>query len=160
MRALTSAECNHTYNVSRKYLAAWRTYGAEKFNIALFLLLDYLTLANEYEVLRPPAEALTSTFFRMRSSMSRRAVSCEHLVSLAHLDDFSLPSNPLSRRLTISRCRSLNSTLAKRSQKRALLRTVARIVSARSNARPRHSRNHSSQRVMSSSPFCVASRIS
>jgi hypothetical protein len=34
---------------------------------------------------------------------------------LAHLDEVSLPSDPLIKRLTISRCRSLNSTLAKRS---------------------------------------------
>src|SRR5208283_4068909 len=102
---------------------------------------NHLTLPSEYEVLRPPAASLTSTFFRIRSSMSRRAVSCEHLASLAHLDEVSLPSNPLSRRLTISRCRSLNSTFVKRSQKRALLSTVARIVSARSKARLRHSRN-------------------
>lgn len=35
--------------------------------------------------------------------MSRRAVSCEHFASLAHLDVVSLPSNPFSKRLTISR---------------------------------------------------------
>lgn len=46
--------------------------------------------------------------------MSRKAVSCEHLASLANLDVVSLPSDPLSRRLAIARWRSLKSTLAKR----------------------------------------------
>ena len=41
-------------------------------------------------------------------SMSRSAVSCEHFVSLAHLDEVSLPSKPSSRRLTMARCRSLS----------------------------------------------------
>ncbi len=95
---------------------------------------------------------------RTRSSISRSAVSWEHLAGLAHFEEVSLPSKPLSRRLTIFRCRSLNFTLAKRSQNRVLSRAEPRIVSDRSKARPRQSRNHSSQCVMSRSPFCVASR--
>ncbi len=42
-----------------------------------------------------------------------------------------------------------------RSQKRDLRSTLASISSAPSNARPRHPKNHSSQGVTSSSPFCV-----
>src|SRR6202034_3723474 len=51
-------------------------------NVAL-----HLTFASEYDVLRPPAAFFASTFFRMRSSISRRAVSCEHLVSFAHFEE-------------------------------------------------------------------------
>jgi hypothetical protein len=61
----------------------------------------YLTFIREYDVLLPPGASLTSTFLRIRSSISREAVSCEHLASLAHLDEVSLPSKPLSSLLTI-----------------------------------------------------------
>src|SRR5271170_2288095 len=101
--------------------------------------------ASEYDVLRPPAASLTRTPFRTRSSISRNAVSCEHLASFAHLDDVRLPSKPLSSWLMILRCRSLKVEPAQRSQKRAFVRTAASVVSASSNAPPRQSRNHPSQ---------------
>ena len=56
----------------------------------------HLNCASEYEVLRPPAASFVRTLFLMRSSMSRRAVSCEHLASLAHFEDVSLPSKPFN----------------------------------------------------------------
>ncbi len=40
--------------------------------------------------------------------MSRRAVSGETFVSLAHFDNVSLPSKPSRSRLNIARCRSFN----------------------------------------------------
>ena len=49
-----------------------------------------------------------------------------------HMDVVNLPSNPLSSRFTRFRCRPLNSTPSKCSQKRALFNTDARIVSAAS----------------------------
>ena len=91
----------------------------------------------------------------IRSSISRRAVSCEHFSSFAHFEEFNFPSKPFSSRLIISRCRSLKSNSEMRSQKRALPSTAAKIVSARSRARPKQARNHSSQFVISRSPFCV-----
>lgn len=74
--------------------------------------------------------------------MSRSAVSCEHFASFAHFEEVSLPSKPFNNRLIMLRWPSLNSVPANRSQKRALLSTAARMVSARSKARPRHARNH------------------
>jgi len=59
-------------------------------------LPDQAIPVNEYDVLRPPAPSFARTPFRTRSSISRSAVSCEHLASLAHFDDVSLPSKPLS----------------------------------------------------------------
>jgi hypothetical protein len=51
--------------------------------------------AMEYELLPPPAASFIETPFCTRSSISRRAVSCEHLASFAHFNDVSLPSKPL-----------------------------------------------------------------
>ena len=43
------------------------------------------------------------TAMRPKPSISRRAVSCEHFEIFAHFDDVSLPSNPLSKRLSMTR---------------------------------------------------------
>ena len=51
------------------------------------------------------------------------------LVNFAHFDEVSLPSNPSSSRLSISRCRSLNVAPACPSQNRAFRSTLARVVS-------------------------------
>ena len=92
--------------------------------------------------------------------MSLSAVSVEDLVRLAYFDVVSFPSKPSSKRFRIRRCRSLIAVPAIPSQKRAFARTAASIVYAPSMALPRQSRNHFNQGVISSDPFCVASRIS
>jgi len=73
----------------RAWLPVFVISPPSSFNAAL-----YLIFISEYDVLLPPAASLTSTFLRIRSSISREAVSCEHLASLAHLDEVSLPSKP------------------------------------------------------------------
>ena len=62
--------------------------------------------------------------------MSRWAVSCEHLASLAHFDEVSLPSSPSSKRLTTFRCRSLSSSPACSCQNRAFRSTTDNVASA------------------------------
>jgi hypothetical protein len=47
-------------------------------------------------VLRPPAAFFARTPRSTRSTISRCAVSCEHLASFAHFDEVSLPSSPSS----------------------------------------------------------------
>src|SRR5260370_1232659 len=74
--------------------------------------------------------------------MSRRAVSWEHLASLAYFDVVSLPSKPSSKRFSTRRWRPLIATPAIASQKRALARTALRVTCAPSMARPRQPRNH------------------
>jgi len=71
--------------------------------------------AMEYELLPPPAAS-----FCTRSSISRRAVSCEHLASFAHFNDVSVAFKAVEKliddpTLPIVEARSRNL-----SQKRAL----------------------------------------
>ena len=97
----------------------------------------------------------------MRSVMSRRAVSWEHLESFAHFDVVRLPSNsPSNRRFMTRRWRSLRGTCAACSQNRALPRTPDRDSWAPSMARPRQSRNQPIHAETSIVPFCVRSRMS
>lgn len=57
--------------------------------------------------------------------MSRRAVSVEHLASLAYLDVVRNPLNPLTRQLITRRWRSFTWRRLIRSQSLAFLRTPA-----------------------------------
>ncbi len=59
---------------------------------------------SESLVLRPPAASFARMPRLTRSTISRCAVSCEHLARFAHFDEVSLPSNPSSNRLTTFLC--------------------------------------------------------
>ena len=90
-------------------------------------------------MLLPPSGLRTRTPCSTRYMMSRRAVSWEHFVILAHLDVVSLPSRPSRRWLTTRRWRSLMGRPAIRSQNRAFASTAARVDSAPSMVRPQAS---------------------
>ena len=103
-------------------------------------------------MLRPPAASLIRMLPLIRSLISRLAVSCEHLVSFAHYDVMSWPSNPSSSRFTTLRRRPFNGSPAWISQNRAFRCTVASVISAPSKARSRQPRNYCIQVATSRAP--------
>ncbi len=88
-----------------------------------------------------------------------RAVSCEHSVILAHFELVSLPSNPSSKRFSISRWRWLTGSAAISSRNCPFRIVAARMLAASDKAWSSTVKNQANQTVMSKSLFWVASSV-
>ena len=85
-------------------------------------------------VLRPLSYARTSIPLLNKLVMSQRAVACDDLVILVHLEVVSLPSKPSQRRLTTFNWRSFIDTPLLRCQNQGLLTIRLTMVSERNIA--------------------------